>query len=81
MPPLLFHFSAELNQDSFRMPEFDSLCKLFNATTVTHDAAPGDSYPFVLVRGMSEELAKKFASREFMLKYGNICNLLPLTNF
>ena len=69
MPPLLFHFSAELNLDYFRIPEFNSLCQLFGATSVTHDAVPGDSYPFVLVRGMDEDLAKKFASREFMLKY------------
>lgn len=69
MPPLLFHFSTELNLDDFRMPEFDSLCQLFNVKDVTHDASPGDPYPFVLVNNMSEDVAKQFAAREIMLKY------------
>ena len=69
MPPLLFHFSAEYTLHTFRMPEFESLCKIFKVTSVTTDYVPGDSYPFVLVRGMTEDLAKQFASREFLLKF------------
>ena len=69
MPPLLFHFSAEYTLHTFRMPEFESLCKLFKVTSVTTDYVHGDSYPFVLVRGLSEDLAKQFASREFLLKF------------
>ena len=69
MPPLLFHFSSDLNLDKFRFAEFNSLCQIFNIQSVTHDANPQDGYPFVFVRGMSEETAKQFATREFMLKF------------
>ncbi|KAH7826669.1 putative DNA binding protein [Monocercomonoides exilis] len=65
----LFIFSSEFGLDTFRIPEFNSLCQLFNAKAVTHDALPGDAYPFVKVRGIDEETAKLIASREMMLKY------------
>ncbi|KAA6389911.1 MAG: putative tRNA guanosine-2'-O-methyltransferase [Streblomastix strix] len=69
MTTLLFAFSNELDFNNFRVPEFWSLCKLFNVQNVVLDQPTDRFPPFIIVRGMSEEDAIKIASREIMLKH------------